>query len=86
MGSAPVILTDPKRLAAMHDLHVLGPLRLVQAFFPHLSQTATAAIHTKIVNIGSVIGNGAPWHAAYASTKVRPVSTVSPGTTADALV
>lgn len=57
----------------MHDLHVLGPLRLTQAFYPLLHSTASASgskQRSKIVNIGSVISNGMPWHAAYASTKV----------------
>lgn len=73
-GSAPLIRTDPAKLAQMHDLHVLGPLRLTQAFFPYLRQTAqkSGAKRGKIVNVGSVISNGMPWHAAYGSTKVGP--------------
>lgn len=67
---APVTLTDPAKLAAMHDLHVLGPLRVTQAFFPYMSATATARSRAKIVNIGSVISHGFPWYAAYATTKV----------------
>lgn len=71
-GTAPLVYTDPAKLAAMHDLHVLGPLRLVQAFFPFLKATAKDFQRAKVVNIGSVISNGMPWHAAYASTKVSP--------------
>lgn len=56
----------------MHDLHVLGPLRLVQAVYPYLKSTAKSSeMRAKIVNIGSVISNGMPWHTAYASTKVK---------------
>jgi len=54
----------------MHDLHILGPLRMTQAFLPYMSGTATPSIRAKIVNIGSVISNGFPWYAAYASTKL----------------
>jgi 1-acylglycerone phosphate reductase len=70
IGSAPLTHTDPAKLAAMHDIHVLGPLRLAQAFFPSISQSATPTSRGKIVNIGSVISHGLPWHAAYATTKV----------------
>ena len=72
-GAAPLISTDPSKLASMHDLHVLGPLRLAQAFYPYLKATASShgpSQRSKIVNIGSVISNGMPWHTAYASTKV----------------
>lgn len=59
----------------MHDLHVLGPLRLSQAFYPLLRQAAmTTSLRSKVVTIGSVISNGMPWHAAYASTKVSQLS------------
>lgn len=62
----------------MHDLHVLGPLRLAQALFPYLKATASKEpnLRSKIVNIGSVISNGMPWHTAYASTKVRRCLTI----------
>ena len=72
-GAAPLVHTDPSKLAAMHDLHVLGPLRLAQAIYPYLKATAAAqgpSLRSKIVNIGSVISNGMPWHTAYATTKV----------------
>lgn len=64
-------------MAAMYDLHVLGPLRLSQAFFPLLSKTATSRVKGKIVNIGSVISHGLPWHVAYATTKVSRIKRVS---------
>jgi NAD(P)-dependent dehydrogenase (short-subunit alcohol dehydrogenase family) len=66
-----LVQTDPAKLASMHDLHVLGPLRLVQALYPYLKATVSEhGQRSKIVNIGSVISNGMPWHTAYATTKV----------------
>ena len=68
-----MLQTDPAKFAAMHDIHVLGPLRVTQAFYPYLSQTATPDVRAKIVNVGSVISHGFPWYAAYATTKVGPI-------------
>ena len=70
-GSAAALDTDPAQLAAMFDVNVVGPLRMVQAFAPALAKTTTtSAKRSKVVNIGTVMSGGAPWHTGYASTKV----------------
>jgi len=80
-GSAAALDTDPAQLAAMFDVNVVGPLRMVQAFAPALAKTTTtSAKRSKIVNIGTVMSGGAPWHTGYASTKVSSPSISWTGT------
>lgn len=70
MGTSAALDTDPERLAAMFDVNVTGTLRMVQAFTPALARTSGSKYRSKILNIGTVISGGAPWHTGYASTKV----------------
>jgi short-subunit dehydrogenase len=72
MGAAPLLHTDPDKLTSLFDVNLIGPLRMVQAFTPLLLSTTETPENkqAKIVNIGSVISGGAPWHTAYGSSKV----------------
>ena len=58
----------------MFDIHVVGPMRVTQAFASMLIKTANSPSNkykkTTIINTGSVISFGMPWHTAYAATKV----------------
>jgi len=54
----------------MFDVNVVGPLRMIQGFAPALSKSAKSGSRSKILNIGTVITGGAPWHTGYASSKV----------------
>jgi hypothetical protein len=56
----------------MFDVNVIGTLRMVQAFAPALARTSNSQYRSRILNIGTVITGGAPWHTGYASTKVSP--------------
>jgi hypothetical protein len=42
----------------------------VQGFAPALAKSAKSGSRSKILNIGTVITGGAPWHTGYASSKV----------------
>lgn len=74
MGTSAALDTDPERLAAMFDVNVTGTLRMVQAFTPALARTSGSKYRSKILNIGTVISGGAPWHTGYASTKVSSLA------------
>lgn len=77
LGLSPALDTDPERLTAMFEVNVVGPLRMIQAFAPALSKAAGSGFGSgsrpKILNIGSVLSNAAPWHTGYSSTKVSHV-------------
>jgi NAD(P)-dependent dehydrogenase (short-subunit alcohol dehydrogenase family) len=69
-AASPALDTDPERLSAMFDVNVVGPLRMTQAFAPALHKASGPLFRSKILNIGSGIISGGPWHTAYGSTKV----------------
>lgn len=69
-GASAALDTDPAKLSAMFDVNVVGPLRMIQGFAPALSQSAKSGSRSKVLNIGTVITGGAPWHTGYASSKV----------------
>jgi NAD(P)-dependent dehydrogenase (short-subunit alcohol dehydrogenase family) len=69
-GASAALDTDPERLTAMFDVNVVGPLRMIQGFAPALAKSAKSGSRAKILNIGTVITGGAPWHTGYASSKV----------------
>jgi len=76
MGASAALDTDPEKLSAMFDVNVVGPLRMVQAFAPALSKSAKSGSRSKILNIGTVLTGGGPWHTGYASSKVSWLSFV----------
>ena len=75
-GASAALDTDPAKLSAMFDVNVIGPLRMIQGFAPALSQSAKSGSRSKVLNIGTVITGGAPWHTGYASSKVSRSSFV----------
>jgi NAD(P)-dependent dehydrogenase (short-subunit alcohol dehydrogenase family) len=70
MGASAALDTDPEKLKAMFDVNVVGPLRMVQGFAPALAKSAKSGSRAKVLNIGTVLSGGAPWHTGYASSKV----------------
>jgi NAD(P)-dependent dehydrogenase (short-subunit alcohol dehydrogenase family) len=71
MGASAALDTDPEKLKAMFDVNVVGPLRMIQGFAPALAKSAKSGSRAKVLNIGTVLSGGAPWHTGYASSKVR---------------
>jgi NAD(P)-dependent dehydrogenase (short-subunit alcohol dehydrogenase family) len=71
LSTGPLLRVDPEKFASMFDVNVLGAFRMIQAFTPMLVSTAlsTGGKRSKIVNIGSVLSGGAPWHVGYSTTK-----------------
>jgi NAD(P)-dependent dehydrogenase (short-subunit alcohol dehydrogenase family) len=77
MGSSAALDTDPEKLKAMFDVNVVGPLRMVQGFASALAKAAKSGSRAKVLNIGTVLSGGAPWHTGYASSKVSRSSFVN---------
>lgn len=69
-GASAALDTDPAKLSAMFDVNVVGPLRMVQGFAPALAKSSKSGSRSKILNIGTVLTGGGPWHTGYASSKV----------------
>lgn len=74
LGKAAYLDTDPQAMNDMFDIHVTGPMRVTQGFASMLIKTANSPgdTHRKttIINTGSVVSHGLPWHTAYSATKV----------------
>lgn len=72
--TADTLHSDPSAYAEVFDVNVLGPLRLVQAFHPHLVRAATTRGRARVLAISSVMGclsiaksNAMPYRASKAA-------------------